>query len=118
MEREVRRLLIVPLILGLGCANSERDGPVSRTDESGHSLALTWDTSQLDEDGSPLADLAGYRVYDGREPANYEVVTDVGKTNEIVLDRLAPGTYYVSIVAYDSSGNESQLSPEARFEVP
>ncbi len=75
-------------------------------------LQVTWDSVTANDDGSELGDLAGYRIYDGRESGNYDMVTDVGTDTRVTLYDLEPGTYYVAVAAYDHFGNEGPLSNE------
>jgi hypothetical protein len=52
-----------------------------------NSVTLSWIAPTTNEDGTPLTDLAGYKIY-------------------------YPDMYYFTIVAYDTSGNESNYSNE------
>jgi hypothetical protein len=86
------------------------------------SVTLMWDAPVLNADGTPLTDLAGYRVY-----MAYEAIPDVGGTPMMVADVPAslleavvdvgslpePGAVvYFRATAYDTSGNESAFSNE------
>ena len=84
----------------------------------GESLSLVWDPPAANFDGSGVNDIAGYRVYDGPSPGDYDMVTDVGVDPEVTLDGLDPGTYYIAVAAIDSAGNESSLSPEVVATLP
>ena len=97
---------IIPLILaGLG---------LWHTEVTAAQLSATWTAPTTNTDGSPLTDLAGYRVYLGLRPATYTTVTDVGLTTQAILgDLQGATTYYLAATAYDTSGNESRFSPEA-----
>ncbi len=69
-------------------------------------LDLAWDPNTE-------PDLAGYRVYYGTESRAYIDFVDVGKVTAYCLDSLLEGvTYYISITAYDTAGNESDFSGE------
>jgi hypothetical protein len=69
-------------------------------------LTLAWDSNTED-------DLAGYRVYCGTEPQDYDVVIDVGKVTQYTVTGLEPETeYYLAVTAYDVWWNESDLSEE------
>jgi hypothetical protein len=84
------------------------------------SITLTWNPPTTNEDGSPLTDLAGHRLYYGTiSPltAGNSTSVDVGaKTTHTIAD-LEPGTYYVSVSAYDTRANEGPRSAEVRFQV-
>ena len=69
-------------------------------------LNLAWD-SNYDED------LAGYKLYHGTSPGDYEPPIDVGNTTAYELTGLNEGTtYYLSLTAYDISQNESEKTDE------
>jgi putative Ig domain-containing protein len=72
---------------------------------------LSWTPPTQNTDGTPLTDLAGYRVYWGTSQGNYPNQKDVngGGTSSIV-DSLTPATYYFVVTALDTAGNESTYS--------
>ena len=79
------------------------------------SVTLSWDAPQQNEDGSPLMDLSGYKIYYGDASRSYdnEVQIDgVGQTMHVIED-LVPGTYYFAATAFNSAGVESDFSGEA-----
>ncbi len=76
------------------------------------SVTLSWDEPDTNDDGSPLTDLAGYKVYYGTSSYTYTQSVDVGKYTGAVINNLSPGTWCFSITAYDTSGNESGNSNE------
>lgn len=76
---------------------------------------LQWMPPTHREDGSPLNNLAGYRVYFGESPNNFtEMVplTNAGLTSYLV-ENLATGTWYFAVTAVDAAGVESPLSNSA-----
>ncbi len=78
---------------------------VASTAQAGY-LDLAWDPNTE-------PDLAGYRVYYGLESRDYINFVDVGKTTRYTLGNLLEDmTYYISITAYDTVGNESDFSGE------
>ena len=77
-----------------------------------NTLMLSWTAPTTNEDGTPLEDLAGYRLHYGTESGKYLYVVDVGKYTSAELDDLAPDTWYVAVTAYDYLGNESDFSNE------
>jgi hypothetical protein len=84
------------------------------------SATVSWLPPTANEDGTALLDLAGYRIYWGPEPRNYEHSADVmnpGITTFIV-DNLISGTYYFGATAINSRGLESEFSVEAMTIVP
>ena len=79
------------------------------------SLALSWTPPTRSADGSALDDLAGYRVRWGTQTGDHPnllELTNPGVSNYVV-DSLAPGDYFLTVFAVDTSNNESEASNEA-----
>jgi hypothetical protein len=80
-------------------------------------LGMAWDAPTTNTDGTPLHDLAGYRVYYGTAstaavapPCNSSYV-DVEDVPSYHLEGLRRGVrYYFRVTARDSSGQESRCS--------
>jgi hypothetical protein len=89
----------------------EQAGPVSFT--------LAWQAPTENEDGSPLTDLAGYRIYYGTTSGKYseEVALESPGLTSHVIDNLAPGTYFLVMTSVNSRDMESEPTPELKFEV-
>ncbi|RMF86394.1 MAG: fibronectin type III domain-containing protein, partial [Nitrospinota bacterium] len=88
---------------------------------TGHAVQvqLVWDAPTTNADGTPLTDLAGYKVYYGQSSRNYGSPVDVGNQTTYILAGLSRGeTYYFAVTAYDTSGNESEFSEEVTYTVP
>jgi len=105
-------LLIVLAGCGGGGAAPEGGGPQPAVPSS-----LVWSAPASNTDGSPLTDLAGYKIYYGTEPGTYTASLSVGNTTSISLAALSaavpsPGLYYLVVSAYDAEGNESAYSNE------
>ena len=84
------------------------------------SATLAWTPPTQNEDGSPLTELAGYRIYWGSVPGSYPnslTINDPGATRH-VLEGLASGNYSFVATAFDTSGNESRFSNAATLTVP
>jgi len=89
------------------------------------SLSIGWNAPVVNADGTPLTDLASYRVYLGTSaPAcpgtPFRTVTSStttppsGQTVSTVVTGLTAGTtYFARITAVDSAGNESTCTPAA-----
>jgi uncharacterized protein YjdB len=77
------------------------------------SATLSWNAPTTNTDGTPLTDLAGYKLYMGTSSGNYTTVVNIGNVTTYTLSNLAPGTYYFVVTAYDSSSLESSFSNEA-----
>lgn len=77
-------------------------------------IALAWIAPQTNADGSPLTDLAGYRVRYGTRSGHYPNVIDIDSPHTLnhVLEGLPASTYYLTVTAYNSQNIESLASPE------
>jgi Putative Ig domain/Fibronectin type III domain len=76
------------------------------------SATLSWSAPTVNTDGSPLANLAGYRIYFGTSKTELKqsiTVSSIGITT-YVISNLSSGTYYFAIRAYTTTGSESDLS--------
>lgn len=78
-------------------------------------VVLSWTAPTENEDGSPLTDLAGYRLYWGREPGVYpnSVTIDNPGVTIYVVEDLASGTYEFVATAFNAAGTESRFSNPA-----
>jgi len=63
-------------------------------------------------DGSPLTDLAGYRVHYGTSSSDLNRQATVGNpaATNTVIQNLTPGTWHFAISAYTQNGVESAMS--------
>jgi len=78
------------------------------------SVTLEWLPPESNTAGSYAGDLAGYVIYWGTEPGNYDQqvrIDNVGLT-AYVVDSLEPSTYYFTATAFNSAGVESDFSNE------
>lgn len=72
---------------------------------------LSWSAPTQNTDGSPLTNLAGYRLYHGMSVASLtDVRTLASNSSTYQFTALASGTHYFAISAYNSDGVESSLS--------
>lgn len=84
---------------------------------------LIWDapTTNADPGMTPLTDLAGFRIYRGASLATLAEVQldDVGNVTQVSLSTLGlpDGTHFLTVTAYDTSGNESEQSDPLRVEL-
>jgi hypothetical protein len=76
------------------------------------SATLRWTAPTLNEDGTPLTDLRGYRVYYGTSASNLSEVLDVpnATVTTAIVESLSPATWYFALRAYNASNVESSLS--------
>jgi hypothetical protein len=114
-RKEVSMLIIIMFLfvsLSLySCGGGGGENSTSSNSPS-NSATLTWDPPSTNTDGTPLTDLAGHKVYYGTTSGNYTEVIDVGNVITYKVGGLQPGTYYFAVIAYDTSGNESDYSNE------
>lgn len=113
---------VVTLIILVGCRSSSEGsaGLTGPSENSPSSVTLTWDAPSENEDGSPLTDLAGHRLYYGTATpltVSNSTAVDVGSGTTHTIAGLAPGIYFVAVSAYDSLANEGPLSQEILLEV-
>ena len=84
------------------------------------SLALSWAPPMQSADGTPLTDLAGYRIRWGTQSGDHPNLQEVDNpgVSMFVIEGLAPGNYFFSVSAVDTWTNESAASNEASGTVP
>jgi Putative Ig domain len=82
-------------------------------------VTLSWQAPSENADGTPLTDLKGFKVHYGSASRIYSATIDVpnGGLTTYVVDNLTAGKYYFAVTAYNSSGEESSLSPEIAQQV-
>ena len=76
---------------------------------------LSWTAPTQNEDGSPLMDLAGYKIYYGVSQGSYSTSIRIDNPGiaTFVVENLTPTTYYFVATAFNASGVESAFSGEA-----
>ena len=81
---------------------------------SSSNISFSWVAPTENSNGSPLTNLAGYKIHYGTASQDYTQVVAVNNPslNRYVLDSLPSGTWYFAITAYNSAGIESTLSGE------
>jgi Putative Ig domain./Fibronectin type III domain. len=78
------------------------------------SVTLNWTAPTSNTDGTALTNLAGYTLFYGNASRQYQAsvrVPDAGATS-VVLEGLAPGTWYFAIRSFNNTGLESDYSGE------
>jgi len=83
------------------------------------SYTVSWGPPSLNDDGTPLDDLAGYRIYYGTVSREYnqEIAINSPGVTSYLIENLAPGTYFLVMTSVNSSGVESVHSGELRVEL-
>ena len=83
-----------------------------------YQLTVSWNSSRLNEDGSLLIDLAGYKIYYGLESRKsgedppYPFNFDTGLSTSYTISMPSRSDFYFAVTAYDWNDNESGFSPE------
>jgi len=75
---------------------------------------LSWSAPATNSDGSPITDLAGYRVYYGTASGFYTDNLTIASPSTLsaTISNLPADTYYVIVRAFNSVNAESQASVE------
>jgi hypothetical protein len=83
-------------------------------------VTLSWITPAENEDGSPLVDLAGYRIYWGQSPggpyAGSVEIEDTAQTTYRV-EGLQDGEWYFVVTAVNADLLESRVSNEVHIAI-
>lgn len=91
-------------------SRSTRSSPflITVSDPPTGTAALQWDTPSLKVNGSPLDDLAGYRIRYGRNSEDLDQSVFIGDpaVTSYEFTSLAPGIWYFAVIAVNASGLE------------
>jgi len=74
---------------------------------------VSWVAPTLNEDGSPINDLSGFKVYYGTSASDlsdYVVVNDAFQFTQEIADLEQNATYYFAVTAFNEQGVESEYS--------
>ncbi len=97
----------------LGCSDGSETAIQMLTVSVSGLLALNWQAPTENVDGTPLTDLASYRIYYGEGSRNYSETVNVSDSAALNHSfSLISGSYYVAMTAIDLDGNESAFSNE------
>ena len=85
---------------------------INVTQASLGSATLSWSAPTQNTDGTPLANLAAYKIYWGTQPGIYpnQVRIDNPGTTTYVVENLTPNTYRFVATAVNGNGVESVFS--------
>lgn len=89
---------------------------ITASQVSNGSATLSWQPPTQNADGSPLTNLAGYRIRYGTASNaldNSVQIANPGVTSA-VIESLSPATWYFAVTAYNANGVESELSALAQ----
>lgn len=87
---------------------------------------LQWERPTTNADGTPITDLAGYRIYRARSPVIpsrdtmelIAIIPDTSKTSLHVIAGDAYGIWYFSVSSFRSDGTESAMSEPRSIRLP
>jgi len=85
---------------------------IAVTQISTGAVTVNWSTPTQNTNGTPLVNLAGFRIFYGTDPNNLSQsaqIANPGLTSYVLSD-LAPGTWYIGLSDYTASGVQSSLS--------
>ena len=73
------------------------------------SVTVSWTPPTQNSDGSPLTNLAGYRVYYGTTATNLNSSVTLANPGLVrdVIENLTPATWYFAMTSYNTNGLES-----------
>ena len=115
-------MLVGMLMALMLCGCAKRLGGVQApgsTVEPAGQIRLSWERPTTRADGTPLAEIAGYKIYYGPTSQTYDFIKTISNRTTFAISGLEPGrTYYFTVTAYDASGNESSFSDEVSVAVP
>jgi putative Ig domain-containing protein len=97
-----------------------RSFAISVVSSAAGSIMLSWDPPTQRDDGTPLTNLAGYKLYWGTALGHYPNLASIPNPGvaTYVVDELPSGTYYLVATAYDSAGMESGYSNGVTETIP
>jgi hypothetical protein len=87
---------------------------ISVTETALGTVTLSWVAPTENSDGTPLMDLAGYKLYYRKNSGSYiqAVQLDNPSITTYVVEELSPATYYFAATSLNTSGVESSFSAE------
>ena len=80
---------------------------------------LSWNAPTTNSNGTPITDLAGYKIHIGNASRSYQQTIDTGRVTNYTVSNLTDGSsYYFAVTAYNSAGVESPYSSEVSKSFP
>lgn len=106
--------IVITVSDGTGYASLPAFTLIVQPNTNGTAL-VSWLPPTQRTDGSPLGNLAGYRVYYGNraDALTQTISLDNSGLSSYMVDGLSTGTWYFAVVARDSNGQDSALSNTA-----
>lgn len=81
---------------------------------------LSWTAPTTNTNGTPITDLAGYRIEYGTTSSDLRQTVTIGSPSatSYTISNLSSGTWYFAIMAYSTDGTQSSLSNVVSKTVP
>lgn len=103
------------LLAACGGGDGGSSSPIGiggRSDGGTGSVTLIWQPPAKNTDGSPLVDLAGYRIVYGTAPDRLDSYIDVYNpgVSSYVIENLTKTTWYFAVIAVNKAGALSEPS--------
>jgi hypothetical protein len=115
----VKKLLISTAFLFIlnGCGGGGSDSGASGVSVVGRgdgTALVSWTPPTENTDNSTLTDLAGYKIYYGTFPGDYDntITIDNAGLSSFLVEELAASDWYFVMTAFNLSGIESAYSAE------
>jgi len=107
--------LVAVAALLSGCIDPGPDATHATTatpSSAAGTATVSWEAPVTNNDGTPLTNLSGYRIYYGASPESlgHSVQIKTVGLQTYVIDDLQSGTWYFAVMAVASDGSESNLS--------
>src|SRR5581483_9286649 len=85
---------------------------ITVTEVTSGTATVSWSIPTTNSDGSPLKDLAGFKVYYGTSASSLTQVVQLTNSTLLtyVITNLPAGTWYFGVKSYTSAGTESSIS--------
>ena len=112
LEKALQTIALVWLLIILTSCGGGGETTVEVTNATNNSVTLIGEAPTTNADDSALTDLGGYKIYYGTSSGNYTQEVNVGNVNTYTLTLADGATYYFTVTAYDTLGNESEYSNE------
>jgi hypothetical protein len=126
LQLSVKRLVIyITFFFYLaGCAIDEGDSGSSSSgfdaERTGNGTALvSWASPTDNTDNSTLTDLAGFKIYYGTFPGEYDQTITINNPglSSYLVENLASADWFFVMTAFNTSGIESAYSAEVTKEI-
>jgi hypothetical protein len=85
---------------------------ITVTDITSGTATVSWAIPATNNDGTPLTNLSGFRIYYGTAPDSMTKVAQIANpsVSTYAVTNLSPATWYFGVKAYTSAGVESAIS--------